>query len=356
MSLSDKLVRNVHILAVCLAAGFSFGCLSGALSTGTCLAATLPRPEKPDPECEPRHERRVIHFSKTKSAGIVSAYNPAPDRYKIPVLKQRAQGDVVIPANCYCRLEVGKEFFQDPDLLKGIDPYALDTLVIRMSSLDDAEEGLCDNALAHIGHLKGLQSIYLDRSDASDKGLSYLKTLTGLHSIEATSCLSHGKALKDLVTLKELRTLRIGGMPIEQEYLKYLASLPKLTQLSLTRSGLDAEGLKYVSHCSKLKVLQIGQNKKIGDDDMKYIAPLKHLYLLQLSDTPVTIKGLAILKDRINPLVFDTPEASYSAAELAQLRKIFPLAKLQMSAHNSKVFSKDDAAKIFSPISRDKGL
>jgi len=272
------------------------------------------------------------------------------------LFKKRAQGDVTIPARASSRLELGMDFFKDPTLLRGVAPDSFDMLILRMSSIDDSEEGLVDNALAHIGHLTGLQCIYLDRSDASDKGLSCLKSITNLRLIEATGCLSHGAALKDLVVLKELRNLRIGGGSLDQENLRYLSSFPKLEQLALTRCGLTAKGLKYVSQCPSLVVLQLGQNRGIGDSEMRFLMPLKKLAILELGDTSVTVNGLAILQNRINLLRMITPKSAYSAADLARLHKIFPLAQLKLSSQHTKDFSAEDANNIFSPISKDKGL
>ncbi|MBS1989377.1 MAG: hypothetical protein JSS83_02605 [Cyanobacteria bacterium SZAS LIN-3] len=340
-------VRNIHIW-LCLLIGFAYALLPAAV-------AQSGRPELPRPEILPVAKARVLHFSTDRSIGRVTIHVGHPGIPTGPGKQYRAQGDIPVPANAVTRLEVNSDFFRHLDAFKTLDPYSLDALMLRLSSTDDAEEGLLDEALAHIGHLKGLQAVFLDRSDASDKGLAHLKSLTNLHFIEASSCLTKGAALKEISTLTELKTIRLGSNAIDQENLKYLSALPKLDQLALTRTGLSAKGLKYVANCPKLIVLQIGRNGDIGDDEMKYLVPLKKLAILHLNDTAVTMKGLATLK-HLRLVEFLPPRGSYSADDLKRLHQWFPLARIELSREDNADWHKMDPKNLFKPISKDKGL
>jgi hypothetical protein len=309
----------------------------------------------PSQEILPRAASRVLHFQKDKSAGLLYIRSCASRPDVSSDKKLHAQGTIAVPANAITRLEVGETFFQDPALIKDLAPDSIDILILRLSSMADAEEGLCDNALAHIGHLADLQAIYMDRSDASDLGLSKLAGLTGLRLIEAGNSLVQGRALKNLTNLKELRTLRLPGTALDQDSLKYLSALPKLDQLALTRTGMTSVGLKHLSACHNLKVLQLGQNKHVTDSDMQYLLPLKKLVILQLGGTSVTLAGIEKLKG-LGLRTVGMPLAHYGPDEIAKLHKIFPQATIEM-AHETAVQKNDDELKnLLSPISKDRGL
>jgi hypothetical protein len=305
------------------------------------------------PELHRRTYPRLLRFPKNISVGrlvIETGPGAAPT-----VVNQSAIGSVKVPADAAVRLELTETFFKDPTILKDLAPDSIDILIVRLSSMADAEEAICDNVLGHISHLTGLQAIYVDRSDVGDAGLSKLKAITNLRILEAGNSLVRGHALKDLSTLKELRTLRLCSTALDQDCLKYVSTFPKLEQLALTRTGLTSTGLKLIGNCLTLVDLDIGQNKQIADNDMQYVAALKKLTMVHLGNTSVTMAGLEKLKG-LNLRRLFLPRSHYSAAEMAKVHKLFPLAKVELPKDNSVMPDSDEIKSILKPLSKDKGL
>ena len=83
----------------------------------------------------------------------------------------QARGKVVIPADTFVTFDAGLNFFKNPQIIAGLPANAFDAMNLQMLSMDDAEDGYCDRALASISHLTGLRVLSLDKSEISDDGM-----------------------------------------------------------------------------------------------------------------------------------------------------------------------------------------
>ncbi len=150
---------------------------------------------------------------------------------------------------------------------------------------------------------------------------------------------------KDFRTLPELCKISADMCPIVESNLSYLAEIPKLTRLGLYKSRLTNGGIKLICKSKLLTNLKLAGNKKLNDDCLQYLATLRHLQVLDLRETAITLKGLEQLKGL--PLyTIELPNAHYRAGEIAQLQKCFPRANLVC---RSEVVDKDNKV-IFAPL------
>ncbi len=91
--------------------------------------------------------------------------------------------------------------------------------------MEDSEDSLCDRALGHIGKLKGLRVLILDRSEISDQGMQPIAELTNLEYLSAILTPVRGTFLKDLRCLKKLQAIVIPSNGIVEGRVKILARL-----------------------------------------------------------------------------------------------------------------------------------
>ena len=287
----------------------------------------------------------VVDFPKDFSIGTltVRGANQGPD--KLSPLGP-AQGRLIFKKGEYYSLDANHKFLQHPEVLKNLPPDCLSSMRLRFSSLDDAEDGLCDKAMKYVGGLTGLRKLNLDRSEVSDVGLSYAKNLVNLETLTLFSTLLNGAAFKELRGLKKLDTVAVALNELTPDSYQYFATFPKLRVLVLRRCHPNDQAMKSIGKCSNLDTLDLSGNQSINDHNVKYLSTLKKLHLLDLYGSNVTLSGLEALKGL--PLIRMTlPEREYSAARLAALKKIFP--NTAIAGKTTGKINKNDET-IFAPL------
>ena len=154
-----------------------------------------------------------------------------------------------------------------------------------------SEDGLCDRALSHIGHFKGVVELNLDRSDATDAGVVFAAQLPQLQSISADRAAIEGKCFKEFGGLQNLRNLRLVGNCLVADNLRYLAVIPHLEYLNVCHAGVDDLGVKNISICDHLITLDLSENFHVGDKNLTSLTRMKSLRFLNLLGTSVTVRG-----------------------------------------------------------------
>jgi len=288
---------------------------------------------------------RVLHFPKDTLGEIRIGPNPYDYRHAKGVLAGAARGDVKVEANKVVVFTPSHRFYQNPTVIKTFSPDAFDGLRIAASSLDDSEDQLCSQAMTHIGHLKGLAWLNLDRSDANDADVAHAADIPDLQNLSAFSTTVHGSFLKQLSKLKKLNTLHLSYNSLKDANLVHLAALPSLTYLYLGRAGLSDRAMPLIARCSNLQVLDISQNT-IGDAAIPHILALKKLVLLSCRGTGLTTQGLLKLKGSHLQVII-LPVTRYRTADLLALRKALPGVKLVCHSENS---SDAEAKQLYAPL------
>lgn len=257
-----------------------------------------------------------------------------------------AQGRLVFNDKDYYALDANHLFFLHPEVLKDIPPDCLDSIRMRFSSFDDAEDGLCDKAMKYVAGLTGLKKLNLDRSEVTDAGLSQAKTLVNLESMTLFSTLVKGKAFKDLTGLKKLHTINIPLNELTPDAYELFSVFPKLTTLDVGRCHPSEQAIKSIAKCTNLIDLDVSGNRTVNDRTIKYLTTLKQLKSIRLYGTNVSLNGLAELKDLpLKQIVL--PEREYEKDKLDAVSKLFPNTNLIKKGH-SKLTGGDEA--IFAPL------
>ncbi|MFA6208386.1 MAG: hypothetical protein WCT03_05800 [Candidatus Obscuribacterales bacterium] len=287
----------------------------------------------------------VVNFPRSFSIGTLTVRQPHQGVNEFTPLGP-AQGTIRFNSQYQYALDANHLFFLHPEVLKDIPPDSLDTIRMRFSSFDDAEDGLCDKAMKYVAGLTGLKKLNLDRSEVTDIGLSQARNLVNLESLTMFSTLAKGKAFKDLAHLKKLRAINIPLNDLVPEAYECFSGYPNLTELDVGRCHPNDQAMKSIAKCTNLIDLDISGNQTVNDQNIKYLVTLKHLKTLKLFGTSVSLTGLAQLKDLPLKLVM-LPQRVYEPAKLAAISKVFPHTKL-IAKGREKINGNDQA--IFAPL------
>lgn len=286
----------------------------------------------------------VVDFPRQYSIGTLSTLSTKGGRQGTPI--GPAQGRKIFDCSKPVALDANHHFFLHPETIDNIPPASIDTLRLRFSSFDDAEDGLCDRAMKHVGRLTGLRQIILDRSEVSDAGLRNLKSVKDLCSISAFSTMVKGEVFSELTGLTRLQEFKLGHNQLSPRAYASFPLFPALTHLNLTRCNPSDEDIKNLARCKKVFFLHIGRNSSVNDRNVKYLAEMKALRSLDLGDTNVTMNGLLALKSL--PLkVVRLPERKYAPADMARIKAAFPRADILLLV-SGKDISEEKA--IFAPL------
>jgi hypothetical protein len=318
-------------------------------------------------------EKRTIDFESDQSLGELYLDNSS-DRGAVSIGRHshRAQGKVTIfvPNGMNLTYEPNSRAIEDPKLFSGVMTTGIDVLRVRVLELEDSEQGRCDRFMHYVPiYLKSLREVIVDNSDVTDDGLSQLQNMPRLESISSIGCKGiTGRCLLALSKLPCLHLLNLRDHNIAETNLQQLPLFPALTYLGVRNTALSEAGVKVVARCPKLVDLDLVDNRKVDDNCLADLNPLKHLRRLELCDTAVTdrgmhyllrfhelksmdlsrtrvtLKGLLVLK----PLKLDGLKLSdcYSQSDMPQIRSI---AKFIDFEHVSKPVTKE-VRTMFAPL------
>ena len=293
-----------------------------------------------------RHER-TLQFPKNYSLGqiVIKPYPPGANKSELGFA---ARGTVKVPANHLVKFVPSKHFYANPEIVKTIAPDGIDVMELTASAMFDGEEGLCDRALSHVGHLKGVVELNLDRSDATDAGLAHAAELPNLQKISTFVANIQGDSFKQVANCKKLRVLRLSRTWLKDDNLRYFSQLPLLQFIILTRSNLSDLGVKHLSDCKSLVSISMADNSKVTDKCIPYLLKLKNLRYLSLAETSITGQGLVQLAPLpLRTLQLPLPEAGI--ANMHEVRKVLNKVSLRPAPGKNKKLD-GDFGTILSPL------
>ncbi|HEV3301236.1 MAG TPA: protein kinase [Planctomycetaceae bacterium] len=174
--------------------------------------------------------------------------------------------------------------------------------------------------LTNVRNLKNLQNLVLNWSPVSDSGLVHLEGLTELRALHLRGTQVTDAGLKHLRTLVKLETLNLSSLPVTDTGLTNVRTLTNLRHLALDRTAVTDAGLVNLEPLTKFESLDLGETRvsdaglvhlqgltglggirlkgarHVGNFAIPKLLHLPKLRVVDLSDTRVSAKGLAILK------------------------------------------------------------
>ncbi len=348
---------TVHTLAVLLLLSLAFP--SQAAPADTTLALTNSKPGKLKhrlAKTSLAKEARTLDFPPDKAVGSVLVQFEKDKNGKSDSKLFKAIGRVKVPAGTVVVFLPNERFFADPRVLDALKPDAIDGLRMKFFPMDETEEGRGDKGLTYLSRFTNLRYVDLDRSEVSDRGLKSLKNLSRLEAIAAFGTSIDGSAFKEMGRMESVTDLRLPNTNPKLEELKNIpTTFPNLTNLNLSRTRINNTVMPAISRLSHLERLDISNNSYLTDEAIEHILKLKHLRMLELSDTCITARGLAKLKGtKIENLIVTGRQ--FRPGELEQLQKT--LKTVQFTVLNKRLNRNIDpeTKTIFGPMSRDRGL
>ena len=167
-----------------------------------------------------------------------------------------------------------------------------------------------DNSyLPQFANLKSLRHLSWGfRTNTTLSGLKALSGLSGLESLDVKQIRQDNGGL-DLSGLKNLKDLKLGmciQAKVGDKYVRVydawrdsdLASLSGLTNLewlSLSGPGIGDDGVKYLAPLINMENLSIGGSPNLTDKALKYLAGMRELRILDIHDTRISEAGLVHL-------------------------------------------------------------
>jgi tRNA A-37 threonylcarbamoyl transferase component Bud32/Leucine-rich repeat (LRR) protein len=156
--------------------------------------------------------------------------------------------------------------------------------------------------------------VSLGLGEITDAGVKYLAGLKNLQLLGVGGPGITDEGLKHLGGLQELQTLNLSGTKVTPAGLKHLAGLKKLQRLGIANDHVTDEALEVLHQSRQIHILQlptgVGNSQPLSDDaitdilidssrgyritnkGLQYLAGLKSLKKLYLSDLPITDEGL----------------------------------------------------------------
>ncbi len=302
--------------------------------------------------CFAQSSERHLQFPNSYSAGTLIAAQASPDLFcprKLGFVAE-ARGLVKLAARKQIEFIPSSNFYKNSDCLLKLPADAFHFVELRFVSMADEEDGLCDRAIARLGHITSLIGIDLDKSDASDVGLTNLGSMPNLQNISACHSDVTGSCFPKLLGCKNLNGLRLCNTTVSTDGLAALKHFSNLRRLSLVRCRLSLAGLEHVSRCSNLTLLDLDHNHNLDDKAVPLLLRLTKLKTLCLEGTKVSAAGLEQLaRLHIANIRLPQPISSYKPQERLQLQKEFPTQEFR----DRKSQGVDGYTKtLFAPITR----
>ncbi len=231
----------------------------------------------------------------TESALAQILWNRQADGNSIVKGKGRAKGRVLARGKVRLPKNVSFEVVLIPEALEHMDSIeqlaALPVMNIIAAKLD-----FTDEHMRHLRNFKGLLHLNLDETLITDKSVALIGTFKNLATLRISVTDATGANFEALSKLSALTTLNIRGISLRQGSLTRLqGALKQLTDLDMSSINLGKEDAAALAAATQLKLLDIAGNKRFDDSCIGYLAGMKHLKSLNITDTSVTDKSLSEL-------------------------------------------------------------
>ena len=293
------------------------------------------------------------HFSFPSEFAVGNLHLVSPEDPKLPgemvfhdaVVNARGSFDFAVPAGNLVVLKLGSKGVISPPAVLKSDPTNIDALVISYLSVDTADEKVTADIIKIAPHFSKLQGLLVDRSDATDADLVVLKKLPDLRYLSVFMTTVTGDFLRYLPDNSKIVCLQMGHIPLEEEKLAVLPRLKNLKTVFFSHTNVTTVGAQYLAGCAGLEAISLADSHRFDDRALALLLPLKHLQVLHLEGTHITVAGLCKLKGL--PLASITLSQHLATpANMAVLKSTFPRVVVAGSSH--KVDSENNA--IFAPL------
>ncbi len=177
----------------------------------------------------------------------------------------------------------------DSGLIHLMDLTELRDLHLRVTHVTDA-------GLKHLQALTKLEMLSLSRLPLTNAGLAHLQGLNRLRWLDLASTRITNAGLANLRTLKDLQYVALNGTTVTDDGLAHLEPLTNLDSLDLGQLQVTDAGLEHLRGLDKLSDLCLRGSRRVGDFAIPRLLRFPRLQSLDLTDTHVSAKGLALLK------------------------------------------------------------
>jgi hypothetical protein len=172
--------------------------------------------------------------------------------------------------------------------------------ITTLESLDIGFAEVTDSGIERLGTLPNLKELTLGGNELSDVGLQALRQMPGLTYLDLSGrqgtdsnlwavSMTEQQGLEAVLTLKELRELRLGcsevGIGTEGQRFATVSTM-----------NVTARWLERLKALPKLERIKLQGCSRVGDDAMPILASWPSLREVDLIGTPVTEKGVAVLR------------------------------------------------------------
>ncbi len=249
---------------------------------------------------EVRPEANAIPFlSERKTSHAL----PHPDELDIVDAIERTGGRVVLSKPAGRVLAV--------DLSSCSETYH--DLIDKLAALPDLEHldlgatSVQDAWMEEVTACKKLRRLSLRRTELTAEGLKQLAKLPRLRELDVGHTRVTAEGLRYLDELTQLERLHLAGIAMNKTGMAQLGELKRLRSLALTDCSLTTEALEGLARLTELRQLHLGgamitvrdevhvlnaEVRKLGTDELAYLAALSRLESLDLSRVAITDEGL----------------------------------------------------------------
>lgn len=197
-----------------------------------------------------------------------------------------ARGKVRLPKNVVFEVVLIPDALDHMDSIEQLVALPVDTMIA-------AKLDFTDEHMWHLRNFKGLSHLNLDETLITDKSLPVIGTFRNLMALRLSVTDATGSNFEALSKLPHLLTLNIRGISLKTGNLaKLKGALSHLTDLDMSNINLGKEDAAALVSAPELKLLDIAGNKRFDDSCVSYLAGMKHLKSLNITDTSVTDKSL----------------------------------------------------------------
>jgi hypothetical protein len=204
---------------------------------------------------------------------------------------------VTVPPGEILQFEANREAFVHPELLDASPVEGIDAVKISFMAMDDSENGLCDAAIARVGHFKGTYALLLGRSDVTDAAVARIAPMPKVEHFSAPLTNIKGSCLKNFPKqFPKLKVLALNDNQLEANNIQYLAACPDLYYVDMHHGNATNAVVKALSKCANLTTMRLGINSHIDNECIADILTMKKLKSLELDATAVSFAGVRKLK------------------------------------------------------------
>lgn len=216
-------------------------------------------------------------------------WNTRPeDTYKVKG-RVLARGKVKVPKNQPLEVILSTEALEHMDSIEQLAAFPVTNFIA-------ARLDFTDDHMRHLKNFKSLAHLNLDETLVTDKSLALMATFRELMALRISVTDVTGTSFEELSKLPILLHLNIHGTSLKPGCLNKLkGAFGHFIDLDLSATNLRREDATALTSATELKSLDVSGNKGFDDSCVVYLAGMKHLKSLKISDTSVTEKSMAQL-------------------------------------------------------------